>query len=133
MTDTPFRRIAPAVSSTLTREDVFGPAEPRLRDLFPLTTANDAPLRFEPPSAVDLAERDAIAAMIHRHIGDIAAAQHAAIDQAVAVALVEGLDVHVHRRYDSRFVGIELAEPQRPYAVPVLYDHDGGDRWEDWW
>lgn len=76
----------------------------------------------------DQDRRERIQAWIRRRVGNILIAQNAAIDSAVLTALVEGYEVHVQRRYDSRFIGIELS-PRHPES-PLLNEHHDDYHWE---
>lgn len=117
--------------------DPGGAPQGRVRDLFPLAAATRGPLVFRQPSPAERAASDAMAAFIHRHVGDIITAQDAALDAACALALEHGWDVHVVRNPPSRFIGLELAPRDRNTRIPTIHEHPARagygdyDRWED--
>lgn len=84
-------------------------------------------------SAAARAEADAaVARMVARHVGDVATAQAEALDAVAWMALEHGLEVHVQRKWGSRFVGLELATPLRGHPCPVIYEHQDDGRWLEW-
>lgn len=111
----------------------------RFSDMFPTLQVPRGGIRYDMDSAEAKRRRgewEALQALIARWVGDVTAAQHAAIDAACWDALVHGWDVHVQRHWSSRFVGIELAERERPRPFVLMHEHPVstyGDRnrWSD--
>lgn len=83
--------------------------------------------------------QEVVAAFIHRAVGDVHAAQEAAIGVAHAHAMAYSMGVRIQRPPWSarvqgtgamlyRFIGLELDPTARPFAI---YEHDAEDtRWD---
>jgi hypothetical protein len=78
-------------------------------------------------------EQETIQRLVSRWIGDILKAQNALLDMCCWTALAEGWDLHIQRRYDSRFIGVEFAPRESDRTFPTIngYTLDSW-RWDEW-
>lgn len=105
---------------------------------FPKVSAERGAFTYPQPGSpewdrlhTDRAASDAMMALIHRAVGDMARAQDDVIEYAYLVALGGGWDVHVHRRpylhaagpHAARFVGISLEPRPSERGISMVYEH----------
>lgn len=91
-------------------------------------------ITYTRPTPAETRAREAMEAMIRRHVGDTLAAQRKVIDDACYTALANGWDVHVHRHPHkaTRFIGIAFTS--RDHIIPTIHEHRTvgyDDDWED--
>lgn len=108
-------------------------SEPSRRIVFPeVGTARGGFDFTDRRTDAERAAADALQALIHRYVGDIAKAQDAVLDAACWLALAEGYDLHVQRHHGTRFIGIELAPRTTGRTFPTVHEYTLDSwRWDD--